>query len=769
MRHRFTLVVLLVVAGLSWTIRELNHQKIPIPARHTWVTSDQDTLYHLRRVDRVFRGEGLAGRDPYLSYPDGSAIPWPPYYTAIAWAWAAPGAPEDAGTRREWIERRVGSLPRLFGVATSVLTALCAVALAGPVAGLAAGTSHALSAASVVTSRVGNGDHHAFLAMLLATLLLLATRAFRADALADVRGSAWRGAAAGSIAGLAMGTWVASLVHVAIFQAALGWLVVRHARRRIEGLAAFGLSFHIAALLLLSPALFASPWRVEQPWSVVNLSWFHGLWLAFGGLVFVPLLRSRSRRFLRMYPALVAAAIAALVVVSFVVGAGPGPGIREGLAWLRRDDAFMSVVAESRGLTRFGSVAVLGGGIFLIPAAWLACAWLAFARDRFALLPWAVALPPLAAQAVRQVRFADVLAIPLAVVCAWAIVAAWRAPALAGVRGRLAPPGRQKSGVTVRSSVRGAGTAAGAACLFVLTLFAHAGMVRHTWGLRGRDVGAPGVPVPATDLAVKELAGWIREHTPTPPDYAVLAPWTWGHELEWNADRPTVATNFGTFVGEDAFRAPARFFMAEDPRAGEAILERRRARYVVVTSDLPFQVGPLIHAADLSKLRRYMDPTAREGLGLFPAWFGTVGARLLFSGQPTRPDGVGGESLDFVRLVHAVGHDSRYQARTPLAMVWERVPGAIVTAEASPGDTLTIGLVVRYPRADHELEWRRRGIAGADGVARVRVPYATDEPNGDGLADGPARWRLGGREGQVVIPESALREGSVLSLVTEAR
>jgi hypothetical protein len=93
------------------------------------------------------------------------------------------------------------------------------------------------------------------------------------------------------------------------------------------------------------------------------------------------------------------------------------------------------------------------------------------------------------------------------------------------------------------------------------------------------------VPQPPADVVVREIAEWIRGHTPEPADYAVLAPWTWGHVLEWVAGRPTVATNFGTFVGEDAFRDPARFFLTEIPREGEALLELRRARYVLVTTD----------------------------------------------------------------------------------------------------------------------------------------------------------------------------------------
>ena len=73
---------------------------------------------------------------------------------------------------------------------------------------------------------------------------------------------------------------------------------------------------------------------------------------------------------------------------------------------------------------------------------------------------------------------------------------------------------------------------------------------------------------------------------------------------------------------------------------------------------------------------------------------------------------------------------------------------------------------VRYPAADRELAWRGEGVAGPDGTARVRVPYATDAPNGDGLATGAASWSLGERTGRVRIPERAVVAGSVVRIGT---
>jgi len=82
--------------------------------------------------------------------------------------------------------------------------------------------------------------------------------------------------------------------------------------------------------------------------------------------------------------------------------------------------------------------------------------------------------------------------------------------------------------------------------------------------------------------------------------------------------------------------------------------------------------------------------------------------------------------------------------------IWERVPGARVEAAGEPGEELEVTITVRYP--SHELTWADRAAVGTDGLARLRVPYATTEPNGDGRAVA-AEWRIGDRSG--VLPISA--------------
>lgn len=736
----------MVVALVAATARTVLDQRVPVPGRDTWVTEDSDSFYQMRRVDRAIREGHVAGTDPALSFPDGSPIPWPPYYTALVTALVAPFAPDDADGRRAYLERRVASWPCVFGSATSVVAALAAGVIAGPAAALLAGLLHALSPAAIAYSYLGNGDHHAWAALLAGVMLALVSLAFRPGAAQRSGTGARYGAAAGIVAGVALGSWVGSLLTVLLVQITLGVLLVRASRRPVAALAPFGATFHGTAALALLPAVLASPWNAVDPWMVVNLSWFHLAWLGAGALVFVPGLRPMSRAAATRYPMLVAAAIVVVAAVLFGANAGPAAGIRQGFAWIARNDAFMGGVWESRGLlgshAAFRPEGLLGWGIVALPFAWGWMAWRAFRRRELELLPWAVALPVLTAQAMRQLRFADALTLPMAVAVAWGVVELWKAK-----RPPLPAP-------------------AAAFALVALGLVLDGGTVSRAAGrVTAPDRSAPTSP---PNEVTRGLAEWIRGHTPREPDAAVLASWSWGHLIEWVADRPSVATNFGPFVGEEAFRVPARFLLSEDPAEAESLLSARNARWVLVTTWLPNRLTHLAREVDARLESRYVEPDSPvESLRLKMAWYETMGARLLFNGRVARPDGGFGESIDFLRAVHvSKRRDPRYGAgddARPAGWVWEHVPGAVVEAAGEPGEHLEMQIVIRYPNG-YEVVWTRSAAAGSDGTARLRVPYATDSRNGDGASLGPARWRFEGREGMLVIPERAVRMHTALHI-----
>ena len=745
---------------MAWFARELWGVKHPYGRMSDpsagWFSRDPDGLYHARRVERVFR-EGLpvAGTDPFLDFPHGARIPWPPYYDLAAWAALAPFAPEEADPRHAYLERALATLPALFGVASALLAALAGWLLAGIGAAALAGLYAALCWGSINYSHVGIGDHHAWVSMLNALLLLLLTLAVRRGALRSRgRGLAW-GAACGALAGVLVGSWVAALLYVLAVQLVLAWLLVVRARQPLPGVAALGFAFHAVALAVLFPAVLASPWREDLPWIVVNLSWFQPALLALGALAFVPplvlergALAPRTRA-ARLYAPALALAILAGALILALSGSGPARGIAEGFAWVSRADRFMDTVLESKPLLGGGEPGgsalflALGYGVLALPLAWGAAAWLAFRRGQLELLPWVVAVPPLLAQALAQRRFADALAVPMAVLLGWGFARLVRR-----VPAQLAAPAGLALALAAQLPSLGAVTDA------------RDTSTRWKVGTREDHI-----------LGERRLFEWLRERTSEGAGDSVLCHWDRGHTIEWVAWRPSVATNFGSYVGEDSYRDPARFFLSEDLESACALLERRRVRHVVAPASLEAAVESMERIARVDGGEPFA--AARGGRTVATSrWWRALGGRLLRGGAAPETPGANGTApapaLDFLRLVHVSPfRDTRFAdprgGAQPAGFVWERVAGARLDARGVPGDELGVRLEIDYPGAAYSIVWRATAVADGSGLARVRVPYATDAPNGDGLVRN-ARWSLGGRGGVLEVPERAVSSGEALEL-----
>lgn len=745
------LACLAVVAAVAVSLRlgeGLKRPRGPTP-EDGWFSIDPDGLYHTRRVARALEeGLPIAETDPYLNHPNGAAIPWPPYYDTVLYALCAPLLPADDAPRRAALERRVATWPVVFGVGSALAAALAAWCLARGSAtwrraGLAAlaGALASTGWGAINYSRLGTGDHHAWVGMLCALMFLGATLALAGRGLRRARSGLLWGAACGVCAGLLLGSWVASLLYVLVVQALCGWLLVRRARDELPGAAPFGLGFHAAALLVLLPAVLSSPWKQELPWIVINLSWFHAAWLGLGALAFVaPAIAGAGAlgpgtRAARVYPWAVVAGGAALAGLLWLVDAAPARGIAEGFAWVSRADSFMNSVRESAPL--LGPRApegelflALGYGVLAVPFVWAWAAWRAFARREDELLPWVLILPLVLVQALTQKRFSDSVMVPMAVLLAWAA-----ARPLARLPQGLAVPlgliGALLLGLPSILKVRGAQDPA---------------LLENLGGLHDPTLGE------------RTAIEWIHGRPSIAGAEGVLAHWDRGHVIEWAADRPTVATNFGSYVGIDAYRDPARFFLETDPARAEDLLARRGIGHVFVPVTLPRYTASMAGIAGEPLERYFLNGSARNPT---ETWRLSMLARLVNDGLPL---GGAGEPLDFLRLVHAStrvhpGFPSRATGRPrPAAFVWERVQGALVECAMDPGRPLTVTIELAFDGADCTLRWSRSAPAGPDGRAALRVPYSTEEPNGDARVTG-ATWQQGAAAGELRIPELAVVAG----------
>jgi asparagine N-glycosylation enzyme membrane subunit Stt3 len=722
-KQRFALLALcvLLAALAAWT-RATNHRKVELEGYSHWVSTDPDTLHQLRRVERIFRdGPPAAEFDAELSWPDGSALPAPPYYPLVVWTLLAPFAPDDVEARRGWLEERACVLPALFGVLGVLVAAFAAYERLGLAAAAFTGACVAVAPGAIHYACIGNGDYQSWSLLLgLAQLALLASALGRGWL--ERPKPAWlAGAALGALHGLAIGSWTPALIQLAVADVALGVAVVLHTRSgERAALPHFGVALHLAALAVLAPAIASSPWRASDPWQIVNLSWFHAAYLGLAAAVFAPLFALRAPSPTRKhYAALVTGVFLALFSLISLFDLGPAAALREAFSWARAENTFMAQVAESAPLVGRGAWSKLflyvGYGALAAPLAAVALPWIAWRQRELAWAPWCVALVVFGVMAAAQMRFAELVVAPLALGLAAAVkhvTARW---------------------LNARWVVGSAPPLALAAA-FALHWTGVASTVK-------RAIEDPPFTDSLAKRSARRMADWLRAKSA--PGSGVMALWSNGHLLQWAAERPVVASNYGLYVGEQAFLDSFRFFAANDAAAAAALLELRDVRYVLITSEFERHWGAVASAAEA--------PNSPEHFAQ------SIGARLLGWGPP----------LDFLRLVHVSPLPDPKRAPPgatppmPSGFVYERVRGAWLEARGAPGASLELAadLQIGAGRMRYFVSVR----ADERGVARVRTPYSS-EVVGDVRPSGPFQVRFAGRTQSVHIGEDAVRSGATIEL-----
>jgi asparagine N-glycosylation enzyme membrane subunit Stt3 len=247
-----------------------------------------------------------------------------------------------------------------------------------------------------------------------------------------------------------------------------------------------------------------------------------------------------------------------------------------------------------------------------------------------------------------------------------------------------------------------------------------------------------------TQRSLVEMARWLNRWTPPTsgwldagqqPEYAVLAPWEFGHAIEYEARRPTVTNNFGDDIGERNFHLARRYYQSREPAASE-ILDRLGVRYVI------------------AQLRRgFLDEEPVEG-SVFWALYVYDGSE---SEQPAPQDP---PALARHRLVYESRPWAKEVASSPAFFkVFEHVAGARIAGGAEPGARVSVELPLRTNRR-RELVYRAHTIADASGRYALRVPYA-NQGSPRAVRVGPHyTLRCRGDSASLAISESEIQSGA---------
>jgi dolichyl-diphosphooligosaccharide--protein glycosyltransferase len=577
------LVVVLLVA-LSLRERSAPAFVVPpsmsLPGGSRWQIDDFDAAYHMRRVSIALASGEVPSFDRAINHPDGSAVPWPTFFdgllTVVAEVFLDPspdGEPELGGYREADVEAVLVHVPPVLGTLAALAVAFVVIAAASrdgrvwsgaaPWWALFGALVYATVPTAIMYGTVARIDHHVATGLFLALQLACAVRALVSK---DPIEGALMAAGAGLFGALGVLTWLAHGVFLGLCGIAFAHRALsRDPVESKRGWQGGALMFAIATLVVVWPAA-TSPWNETQPGSLINLSL--GVPRALGAAV-VPFLvygflgRHSDSRVLR-------SALGAVALIA-VVALLPGfvTQVREGLAWADRSNLFMSIIDESAPMTSktkfvFGVPGItghLGHLWWALPVAVVVL--LVRPRPERVLLALTTVL--LFYAAMKQRRFADALAVPMAASLAFAAFDLGRLLGRAGRHEALAT-----HGVLALASVWPLWLTASIAQRFnAEEMLGNATRWNHVLsGLR-----------------------WMRESTPSPgpwndplavPSYGVLASWSDGHLIEYHARRPTVATNFGSFLGEKNFQAAPNALLESDPDEFVRKLEALNVRYVVM-------------------------------------------------------------------------------------------------------------------------------------------------------------------------------------------
>jgi dolichyl-diphosphooligosaccharide--protein glycosyltransferase len=608
---------------------------------------DSDSAYHLRRA-RFAAAEfpRTILFDPLMNFPEGGVPIWPPLYDA---ALSLPARVAGAGASAEAVASGAAWVPVVLAAWAILLAGALGRRLAGDGAGVAAAAFLAVCPGHILWTQFGHVDQHAAESFcgLLALVLFLRSRE-----VPDSAGNALREGAAGAALVLAVLTWQGGIYWGAIFALALA---VEAASGSRPVLRAVVLTLGLPALVVGAATAAWLGW-LRPPMTYVSFGFFQPLFLAAlcggtaGLALFVRLARRRAAADRRE--------VLATLAVVLLAGAATLPFASELFAGLRNGVGYVA------GSTR----EVAGeGGYVSYPEAWL--------KGIFEARPLLADGPALAWKQLSAAIFLSPLAI---------LVWAYRAQrgVRPGVHGALAIWGS----VTLFLALSQRLNIYYAAPLCALTLveaarFIGARLTRAGGALaklpRGVVACAAGLVlalpmqkglqeelaagyVPGSDLF--ETLGWMRTNLPHavdaydprllgPPPFpdalarasSVLAPWSLGHLLLYEAELPVVANNFGY-----GFLDSVRFFLASTEEEALAIARRHRARWIVATDLVPRMND---YASYLGRPPLF-EATAR---GPVPtaAYFSTMQSRLYdYGGQGAALSGLTIEPLRSIRVIH---------------------------------------------------------------------------------------------------------------------
>ncbi|MGZ4891794.1 MAG: oligosaccharyl transferase, archaeosortase A system-associated, partial [Halobacteriota archaeon] len=560
------------------------------------IISDFDPYYHLRIVENTIQHfPNVLAFDPYLDYPNGFWIGWPPLYDFLASAYAL------TAMALFHVNYQVGvaTFPALLGALAILPVYYITKLVFDWKAGIIAAALLTVIPANLLRSMVGNLNHHVAAEILLpAIIFLFLMLALKGQlTFGKIRRLAFTGedkrtllyaALAGVFVTALLLTWLGGFLFLGIITAfAIVQYSISHVKRvRSDNLTIITMTMLFISLLTIFPVTVTShfAWAIDAG----HLSLFQPLFLvalliifaAFGSLSYY--MRDMRRA---IYPLTICGLLVAASVAFYLLKPGLATTVFTGYGFFT-NTGVLQTIAEAQPLFsgaggfQLNTVASYFQALLFVALVGLAVLGYRVYKKQdeaaLLLLVWSVFA---FAITVVQTRFTFLLSANVAILSGFVIV--WIMDALVGkaygtlldVHDASALP--QLFGREIKY------TQLAGVFLVVVVLLLPSISVTTSY--------AKSVPDISNDWA--ESLQWMKVNTPPTsnynvtsdqkPEYGVLSWWDYGNWIVFLGHRPAVANNFQTGVSD-----AAQFFTSQNESGTLGIVQNRNVKYVMTDYEI---------------------------------------------------------------------------------------------------------------------------------------------------------------------------------------
>ena len=660
---------------------------------------ETDPYYHMWRVFsfiNIFPGTFLF--DPFINYPYGSLVGWPPLFDQVI---SLVSIIVGRGHPNIHLVESVGAfMPLVLGLFSIISGYFIAREIFNEKIALYSSLLLAVLPAHAQISFLGFTDHHIAEVLISVLAYLFFIKSMKNGSLRDAIFS-------GIAIGISFLTWIGAPIFIGILlsYAAVQFILDTINRQDTNYLMRTGTISFLTAFLILLLFYIWTPW--QRSITTGTLSYFQLIYVAASAAIIIFLgSASRIMKDKKWYFYPLTIIILVLCVSWILINAFPSfyESLLSGIGYLMKDAPVLKQISEAQPLFYSFDGIFLGWQFFdnpvwysfafsfyiaIIGFVWLMYSWRKrINKAELFFIIWTAIILVLA---LYQRRFTYALSINVAILSGYFL---------------------DKCMKKIRSF--------SLSSYSIILIFIAVILILIVPNVVTAYDMAQEPPMPSPDWY--DSLVWLRDNTPD-QQYGIMAWWDYGNWILYISKRPVVSNNF-QIGGDDA----AKFFLSSEEVQANRIMEMRKARYVI--ADRKMGLNKYMEGNQLVLKGTFMAVVsfAEQNIAFYldknnlpnENYFQTMYARLQVF------DGIG---LMNYRMVYESNetHFDLFDKQTRNIKIYEYVRGAKITGNTLPGEIVSVsGRVITNQK--RTFEYSQTIKADDKGYFEFTVPYSKNGP-----------------------------------------